>query len=96
MDELLLGVDGEVVDSHLVGLSQVGVVGFDFGEVVLEYEFPVLLLFVLEALAVCGFEVLPGVDVLATLVADVQSQSRENQKCNYSCSDHCLNFLKYY
>ena len=74
MDELLLGVNGEVVDSHFVGLSQVRVVGFYFGEVVLEYEFPVLLFFVLETLAVCSFEVLPGVDALATLVAYVQSQ----------------------
>lgn len=96
MDELLLGVDGEVVDSHFVGLSQVGVVGFDFGEVVLEDEFPVLLFFVLEALAVCSFEVLPGIDVLTTLVAYMQSQGRENQKCNHKCSDHCLNFSKYY
>lgn len=42
--ELLLGQIGELVDSHLVGLGVVGVVGVDLGHILLEDGLPVLLL----------------------------------------------------
>jgi hypothetical protein len=42
--ELLSGVDGELVDSHLVGLAGIGVVLVDLDEVLLEDESPVCFL----------------------------------------------------
>lgn len=63
--ELFLRVDDEVVDTHLVGLGQVGVVGFDCGQVALEDQFPVFLL--MNVRPESGLEVLPSDGLLLVL-----------------------------
>lgn len=48
MSELLLSINCEVVDSHFVSLSRIGVVGVDLGQVVLKDLPSVVFQFVLD------------------------------------------------
>ena len=67
LSELFGGVDGELVDSHLVGLGAVAVVSLNLNEVLLEDESPVGLLLGRPVDSELGLPVIEGVVLVLVL-----------------------------
>lgn len=75
MSELLLSINCEVVDSHFVSLSWIGVVGVDLGQVVLKDLPSVVFQFVLDGQPISCLVVLPRFYISLSFMIDMESQA---------------------